>query len=321
MKFYKAQTIVFPIMLALITACSTTSGGNGRDKPSRSSASPVLTEDALNSAAYRIDELGTFQLNNGKFERRYGEGSTQIDKVFLEKFSFGDLDDDGLSDAAVILTRQSGGSATFRYLVAMHNTGNAPRQQASVLLGDRVQISALSIAAGQVVLETVTTGPRDPACCPSHRLKQAYSLRDGKWAQIADKIAEPDAATASNANITGIVWKWERFEGTLDLHNFVIDDSNQYTLILLPDGSYHVKADCNRMQGQYTLAGKHIKIAPGAATLAECAPGSRYAEFLRYLSEASCFVLHENKFRLNLMREGGNLVFEHGGAVSESHRH
>ncbi len=314
MKFCKAQTIVFPIILAFITACSTTSGGNGGEKPSRSSAGPALTENVLNNATYQFDELGTFQLDNGKFERRYGEGSTQVDKVFLEKFSFGDLDGDGLSDAAVILTRQSGGSATFRYLVAMRNTGNAPRQQASVLLGDRFQISALSIAAGQVGLETVTTDPCDPACCPSHRLKQSYRLRDDKW-------VNSNAATASNANITGIVWKWERFEGTLDLHNFVIDYPNQYTLILLPDGSYQVKADCNRMQGRYTLAGKHIKIAPGAATLAECAHGSRYAEFLRYLTEASGFVLHENKFRLNLMREGGNLVFEHGGVVSESYRH
>ena len=320
MKFCKVQTIVFPIMLALITACSTTSR-NGADKPSRSSAGQALTENVLNNATYQIDELGTFQLDNGKFERRYGEGSTQIDKVSLEKFTFGDLDGDGLSDAAVILTRQSGGSATFRYLVAMHNAGSTPRQQASVLLGDRVQISALSIAAGQVGLETVTTGPSDPACCPSHRLKQAYSLRDGKWAQSVDKPVNSDAVTGSNANITGIVWKLERFEDTLDVHNFVIDDPNQYTLILLPDGSYQVKADCNRMQGRYTLAGKQIKIAPGAATLAECAPGSRYAEFLRYLTEALGFVVHENKFRLNLMREGGSLVFEHGGAVSESHRH
>ncbi|MGR8999253.1 MAG: META domain-containing protein, partial [Gammaproteobacteria bacterium] len=76
-----------------------------------------------------------------------------------------------------------------------------------------------------------------------------------------------------------------------------------------------------RMQGQYTLEGRRIKIAPGAATLAECGPGSRYAEYLRYLSDAVSFILHEKKLMLNLMTEGESLVFGHGGEVPESHRY
>ena len=75
------------------------------------------------------------------------------------------------------------------------------------------------------------------------------------------------------------------------------------------------------MQGQYTLEGGHIKIVPGAATLAECEPGSRYADYLRHLTEAVSFVLHENKFVLNLMTDGGRLVFERGGEVSNNHRY
>jgi len=75
------------------------------------------------------------------------------------------------------------------------------------------------------------------------------------------------------------------------------------------------------MQGQYTLEGRRIKIAPGAATLAECEPGSRYAEYLRHLTEAVSFVLHENKLVLNLMMDRENLVFEHGGEVSENRRY
>jgi len=199
MKTYTTQTIVALIILALVTACSITHGGNVADKPSHSSASRVLTEEDLNHATYRIDELGTFQLDNGEYKHQYGDGTTQRHKVTLEKVAFGDLDYDGLNDAAVILTWHSGGSGTFKYLMAMRNTGHAPWQQDSVLLGDRVQIRALSIAAGQVNIETLTTGPRDPACCPTQQVKQAYILRDGKWTQSADKIADADSAAASHA--------------------------------------------------------------------------------------------------------------------------
>lgn len=125
-----------------------------------------------------------------------------------------------------------------------------------------------------------------------------------------------DQTAASSAAISGIVWKWERFEGASGKNSFVIDDPDKYTLILLPNGSYQVKADCNRMQGQYTLEGKRIKIAPGAATLAECEPGSRYADYLGYLTEAVSFVLHDNKLALNLMMDEGNLVFENAGAAA-----
>ncbi|MGZ8935569.1 MAG: META domain-containing protein [Methylobacter sp.] len=125
----------------------------------------------------------------------------------------------------------------------------------------------------------------------------------------------------NNANITGIVWKLRRFEGASKLHNFVIDDPNKYSLILLPNGSYQVNADCNRMQGQYALERKRLKIAPGAATSSECPPGSWFAAYLRYLTEAATFTLHDNKLQLNLMMDGDCLIFENGGEISDSRRH
>ena len=184
MKTYKFLVIAALIAHGLITACSSTSGGSVVDKPGYNDRKQAFTENDLANAIYRINELGAFKLDNGEFKRQYGEGMTQMYQITLEKVAFGDLDHDGLSDAAVILAWQSGGSGTFRYLVAMRNTGNAPRQQDSVLLGDRVHISALSIAAGQVSLETVAAGPHDPACCPSQQVKQAYVLRDGKWRKV-----------------------------------------------------------------------------------------------------------------------------------------
>ena len=83
--------------------------GNVADIPSHISASRALTEKDLANATYRINGLGMFHLDNGEFIRQYGEGVTQRHKVTL--------DHDGLSDAAVILAWQSGGSGTFKYLM------------------------------------------------------------------------------------------------------------------------------------------------------------------------------------------------------------
>lgn len=316
MKHYKFPACVFPIALALVSACShqpivKESGG--------------LTETVLNNTTYHIGELGTVRLTNGVFINQYGEGATQMHRVTLEKIAFGDLNGDGLDDAAVILAWQNGGSGTFKYLVAIQNSSGLPQQIDSILLGDRVQVSAMSIAAGSAALEELTHAPLDPMCCPSQQVKQSYMLRANKWAQHSGKAVQANAAKGAgemlNPDITGIVWKLERFNDKEDLYNTVIDDPDKYTLVLLPNSAYQVKADCNRMQGRYTLEGKQIKIEPGPMTLAECPPGSLYGEYLSHLDKVAGFTLHENKLMLNLRRDEGLMVFKNGGPIHDNGQH
>ena len=313
MKSYQYPVLVFIILFPMLSGCS----GNITIKENTG-----LTKNILNNTNYHIGELGTIRLDNGKFTHRYGEGATQIHQVTMEKIAFGDLNSDGLDDAAVVLAWQNGGSGIFKYLVAIQNSSGLPQQIDSIPLGDRVQVSAMSISDGEVALEELTFDSRDPMCCPSRRMKQTYALRAGKWAQSAENAAHanasPNSAEMLDADIIGTVWKWERFNDTANLHNIVVDDPDKYTLILLSNGTYQVKADCNRMQGQYTLENKRIKIAPGAATLAECPPGSQYAGYLKRLNEVVGFVLHENRLVLNLMMNGGDLVFKNGGSIHDN---
>ncbi|WP_340123794.1 META domain-containing protein [Methylobacter svalbardensis] len=318
MKFSKCQVLALFSALLLISACSVIHSG-ATDQVSHDSANKVLSEKTLANATYRIDEFGAFQLVNGEYQHQYGEGRTQLRQIRLEKLAFGDLDSDGVTDAAVILALQSGGSGTFKYLVAILDTGDAFSQQDSVLLGDRINISAMTIAGGRLDLEMVVAGSTDPACCPGQQFKQSYALRDGKWLKT-DLVngGQADFVSHSSTDITGIVWKLKRYDEPLESGNFNIDNPTDYTLILLPNRHYRVKADCNRMQGAYTLDGKKIKIAPGAATLAECAPGSKYAQYLRYLAEAVSFEINENNLQLNLINEKGQLVFENGGRVADN---
>jgi heat shock protein HslJ len=284
-----------------------------------------LTKNVLNNTIYHIGELGTIRLNNGTFKNQYGEGATQMHRVTLEKTAFGDLNGDGFDDAAVILAWQNGGSGTFKYLVAVQNSSGLPQQIDSILLGDRVQVSEMSIAAGVVALEELSHTPLNPMCCPSQQVKQSYILRANKWLQSNGKAIHPNTEKGTtemlNPDITGIVWNLEHFTDKEVLHNIVIDEPDNFTLTLLPDGVYQVKADCNLMQGQYTLEAKRIKIKPGSATFAKCPPGSSYAEYLRHLNEVVSFILHENKLELNLMMGKGNLVFKNGGPIHNNGHH
>lgn len=316
MKNNKFWVILFPILLALVSACShqpiIRKGGQ-------------LTENVLKNTTYHIGELGTIRLNNGVFKNQYGEGATQMHQVTLEKMAFGDLNGDGAGDAAVIVAWQNGGSGTFKYLVAIQNSSGLPQQIDSILLGDRVQVDGLSIASGTVALEMVTNAPSDPMCCPSLQVKQAYVLRANLWTKSVGKIALPNSAKGTkemlDPDITGVVWTLEHFADKADLHTIVIDKPDNYTLTLLSNGAYQVKADCNRMQSQYTLEGKHIKLAPGPATLAECSPGSSYSVYLRHLSKIDSFNLHQNKLELNLMNDAGNMVFRNSGSIHDNSDH
>lgn len=104
----------------------------------------------------------------------------------------------------MVLALQSGGSVTFKYLVAMRNTGNAFVQQDSILLGDRIRTSAMTIAGGQTHIEMLAAGPEDPACCPSQKLKLSYVLSKGKWLKsVLVSAGQSDVASHSQTDITG----------------------------------------------------------------------------------------------------------------------
>jgi hypothetical protein len=52
--------------------------------------------------------------------------------------------------------------------------------------------------------------------------------------------------------------------------------------------------------------------------LAECPPGSQYAGYLKRLNDVASFVLHGDKLVLNLMMNGGDLVFKNGGSIHDN---
>ncbi len=269
---------------------------------------PGLAEDTLKNAEYLGIYEETVQLTDGRYEGKpFVEGGASRPTVtFIDPYAFGDLDGDGVEDAAALLAENSGGSGTFIYLAAVLNRNGTPQNMATTPLGDRVQVNSLSIEEKEIVVDMITHGPDDPMCCPTQQIVQTYELRDGELVQTSEEVI----SAASGPEIVGVVWKWVKFLGGDDT-TLIADAPDKYTLELLPDGQVRIQADCNMASGTYTLdptGGLTLELGP--TTLAECEPGSLYDKYLEMLGWVRTYVMEGDQLVLNMMADGGDLFFD-----------
>jgi len=146
-----------------------------------------LTEAMLRNAQYELPDIKTVQLVEGKFESKYGEGASQVNRGELTRMALGDLNGDGASDGVVILAVNTGGSGVFVYMLVVVNRNGAPQQVAAELLGDRVDVQNLAVKEGQIVLNALGFAPGDPMCCPSQSVSRTYRLQ-GNALQVVSEV-------------------------------------------------------------------------------------------------------------------------------------
>ncbi len=113
-------------------------------------------------------------------------GILQRDRIGAQDpLAFGDLNGDGVDDAAVVLLLVDG-NAGHRYLAAVLNENGVPRHVASVFLGLKIGIDSIAIANGVVTLKTKQLGPNDPNCCPSKEVAATFRLTGNTWQLVAE---------------------------------------------------------------------------------------------------------------------------------------
>lgn len=67
-----------------------------------------------------------------------------------ENVAYGDLNGDGKEDAVVIISERADGTGSFYTLYAVTNQNNQPVSSGAAYIGDRAQISNLSIVNGVI---------------------------------------------------------------------------------------------------------------------------------------------------------------------------
>ena len=110
--------------------------------------------------------------------------------------------------------------------------------------------------------------------------------------------------------ITDTTWQWVGLTETEPAFQSVIPDPENYTLILNPDGSLSIKADCNMASGSYTLDGSSLTIELGPTTMAYCGEQSLDQRYLELLGKVQTYVKEGGQLFLELENGAGNMIFE-----------
>jgi hypothetical protein len=151
-------------------------------------ASSALTLEILQNAEYASEFTASkkAKLVSGKYEESAAPGSASKVSVNLipQPLAFGDLNGDGVDDAAVLLATNTGGSGTFVVLNAVLNDKGAAKYASSISLGDRVQPKTITISGGVITVDEIRHAPSDPLCCPTQQATLKFKLVDGKLTEV-----------------------------------------------------------------------------------------------------------------------------------------
>lgn len=142
---------------------------------------PALTVDALKNAEYTLPGFGnatyTYQLKDGRFTEGDASVAGYVDLSLLDLFAFGDLNRDGVNDAAVLVAANYGGTGVFVSLNAVLNDGGKPRHVAWTMVDDRPQVKLLDIRDGRIIMDAIVHSVDDPACCPTQSVTRSYTIQ------------------------------------------------------------------------------------------------------------------------------------------------
>jgi hypothetical protein len=134
-----------------------------------------LTLDMLKNGTYHAPVYDhTVTLVNGFYSG--GSGADAYSVQMLDIVAFGDLNGDGVGDAAILLVESGGGSGQFESVIAVLNLGGTSFQAGHAQLGDRVRINSMTITSGTIILDMLVQGPNDGMCCPSQPEMQSYRM-------------------------------------------------------------------------------------------------------------------------------------------------
>lgn len=142
----------------------------------------VLSEVRLLNAEYLSPLLQVpVKLVDGKFA---GIASgTELNVSIRPGIVYGDLNSDGVEDAAFILAEDTGGSGVFTSLVVIYSESGQYAQAPGVMIDDRPVINNLVIDSGVVKLDALVHGPNDPMVNPTTSIRAEYSLWGGLLVQ------------------------------------------------------------------------------------------------------------------------------------------
>ncbi|MFA6315112.1 MAG: hypothetical protein WC648_01950 [Candidatus Paceibacterota bacterium] len=114
------------------------------------------------NASFIIDSQ-TITLVNGKAEIIYIPGSASKDTImYFGNEARGDLNGDGLEDTAFLITRDTGGSGLFYYVVVAMKNSDGYKTTNAFLIGDRIAPQSTEIRSKELYVNFAERNKDEP---------------------------------------------------------------------------------------------------------------------------------------------------------------
>jgi len=308
------HTVIALIMLALVVFATVRyeHSVNAPQTPSEitpTTTTPTATlSDPLN-IAYTIDGR-VYMLTNGSATLPSAPDATSMTtlSVFGQPV-YGDLDGDGDTDAAVLLTLDGGGSGTFFYGVLALNTDGTYTSTNALFLGDRIAPQNVLIDEGRALYNYAERKIGEPMTTSPSMGKSLWINLDTQTGNIGEwvKDFEGEADTAM-MNLTMKPWAWIRTEYDA-APAFYPQKADAFTLTFNADSSIAVTTDCNGMGGRYATESNQLTFTEMVSTLMYC-DGSDEGTFSTMLGEVTAYhFTGKGELVLELATDHGSMFF------------
>jgi heat shock protein HslJ len=247
---------------------------------------------------------GAVTLRNGEYREPAAPGTAAATVVKLtDRRAFGAVN--GRDAAAVVIVTNSGGSGTFFDLALLVKGEGEWVNVDTYFLGDRVKVHSVGMGDNEIFVAMTMHGPGDALCCPTQERTRRFALQaDRLIAQEGEKRTE-----RVMRGIVGPVWRWVRTRYADDTRLTRAADAAGYTLQLKPEGTIHVRGDCNVSGGSFTLKDSELSITITHSTMAACPEGSPENAFIRDLNRTGRFLLKNGGLYLDLKLDSGTMEF------------
>jgi hypothetical protein len=138
---------------------------------------PGLTDEVLKNSTYLSPQAqGGFTLVDGKFSGQVN--GLDINAVMHPEILRGDVNGDGIEDAAFLLSEDTGGSGVFVSLMIVYSENGAYTQAPGYFIEDRPVIEGLRFENGEIVLNAKVHAPNDPMVDPTLAAEFHFDLFD-----------------------------------------------------------------------------------------------------------------------------------------------
>lgn len=278
---------------------------NDTNQKTDSVVTPVTTSDPK-SIAYLVDGE-TYTLVNGIATSTVAPDSASVNTLSM----FGepvlsDLDSDGDSDAAVLLTLETGGSGIFYYVALALNTNGVYKSTNTLFLGDRIAPQTLEVKEGHALFNYAERRADEPMTAQPSMAKSLWIQLDKATSEIGEWVKDFEGEVYVSALKLDLhPWTWVRTEYT-NKQAFIPKKTGSFILTFDSTSNFKAKTDCNGIGGTFDVEGNSLQLGEMMSTLMYC-DGSDEDEFSAMLTSVASYSFGR-KGELLLKNEKGDMT-------------